>query len=184
MKTIASSARTQIVVVSSVSGIIPSPIGTSYSASKFALQGYFNALRSELSLDNITVTTVLPGPVESNIVRNALANKGYQREKEGKKMATKRCTALMTRGIYYEMSELWIAQNPILLFTYLQQYFPALMRTVFSRIAGPGRIRALREGGDCMSVSGIIWRYFQPTVAAASKGKYCTSSVRDFGHPI
>ncbi|CAM9191904.1 unnamed protein product, partial [Ectocarpus fasciculatus] len=53
----------QFVVVSSVSGFLGTPIGSSYSATKFALHGYFDALRAELADDNIHVVMVCPGPV-------------------------------------------------------------------------------------------------------------------------
>ena len=45
-----------IVVVSSLSGRIGTPISSSYSATKFALHGYFDALRAEVTkLHNIQV---------------------------------------------------------------------------------------------------------------------------------
>ena len=75
------------VVVSSLAGKMGVPLLSSYSASKFALHGYFDALRAEVSLcafqtkslilvqlyvqagvlHNISVTMVCPGPVESEI---------------------------------------------------------------------------------------------------------------------
>lgn len=45
----------KIVVMSSLSGIIATPIASSYSASKFALHGYFDALRTEVSVHNVQV---------------------------------------------------------------------------------------------------------------------------------
>jgi short-subunit dehydrogenase len=70
--------------MSSLSGKLATPIGSSYSATKFALvgiisfifdlffpsisqHGYFDAMRSELADQNIKVTMVCPGPVESEI---------------------------------------------------------------------------------------------------------------------
>jgi len=51
----------RIVNISSVGGKIAVPHMTPYSASKFALVGFSDAMRAELAQDNIYVTTVTPG---------------------------------------------------------------------------------------------------------------------------
>ena len=63
-----------IVNVSSVFGIIAPPRQTAYSASKFALRGFSEALTHELaSRPGIGVTTAYPGGVKTAIARNARA---------------------------------------------------------------------------------------------------------------
>jgi NAD(P)-dependent dehydrogenase (short-subunit alcohol dehydrogenase family) len=51
----------RIVNIASVGGRIAVPHMAPYSASKFALTGFSDAIRSELARDNIYVTTVAPG---------------------------------------------------------------------------------------------------------------------------
>jgi short-subunit dehydrogenase len=51
----------RIVNISSIGGRIAVPHTAPYSASKFALTGFSDAIRSELARDNIYVTTVTPG---------------------------------------------------------------------------------------------------------------------------
>src|SRR5882762_3257165 len=51
----------RIVNISSVGGKIAVPHMAQYSASKFALTGFSDAIRAELARDNICVTTVTPG---------------------------------------------------------------------------------------------------------------------------
>src|SRR5947207_5021201 len=51
----------RIVNISSIGGKIAVPHLASYSASKFALTGFSDAIRAELARDNIHVTTVAPG---------------------------------------------------------------------------------------------------------------------------
>jgi NAD(P)-dependent dehydrogenase (short-subunit alcohol dehydrogenase family) len=51
----------RIVNISSIGGKIAVPHLAPYSASKFALTGFSDAIRSELARDNIYVTTVTPG---------------------------------------------------------------------------------------------------------------------------
>lgn len=55
-----------IINIASQAGKIATPKSTVYSASKFAVLGYSNALRLELKPLNIYVTTVNPGPIETN----------------------------------------------------------------------------------------------------------------------
>jgi len=55
-----------IINIASQAGKIATPKSTIYSATKFAVMGYSNALRLELKPLNIYVTTVNPGPIETN----------------------------------------------------------------------------------------------------------------------
>lgn len=75
-----------IVVMSSISGKIGTPIASSYSSTKFALHGYFNALRSEVSaLNGITVQIVCPGPVATEIAEKTVRDDRYPVSKRAKK---------------------------------------------------------------------------------------------------
>ncbi len=61
-----------IVNVSSIFGIVAPPKQSAYSASKFALRGFSEALTHELAQrPKIGVTTVFPGGVRTSIARNA-----------------------------------------------------------------------------------------------------------------
>lgn len=59
-----------IVIMSSAFGLTGIPFGTLYSASKSALIGLGECLRSEMHRYNIGVTTVCPGLIESDLIRN------------------------------------------------------------------------------------------------------------------
>lgn len=70
----------RIVNISSLFGLI-SPAGQSaYSASKFAVRGFSNALRHELDGSGIGVTVVHPGGVATDIARSARAPAGVSAE--------------------------------------------------------------------------------------------------------
>lgn len=66
-----------IVGVSSVAGYRGLPGRTGYSASKFAVNGFFESLRTELLESGVNVMWVCPGFTTSNI-RNAALNKDVQ----------------------------------------------------------------------------------------------------------
>src|SRR5438067_303806 len=61
----------RIVNISSIGGKVAVPHLASYSASKFALTGFSDAIRAELARDNIHVTTVAPGLMRTGSHVNA-----------------------------------------------------------------------------------------------------------------
>jgi short-subunit dehydrogenase len=61
----------RIVNISSLFGLIAPPGQTAYSASKFAVRGFSEALRHELEGSAVGVTTVHPGGIATSIAKNA-----------------------------------------------------------------------------------------------------------------
>ena len=77
-----------IVNVSSIFGIVAPPRQTAYSASKFALRGFSEALTHELAgRETIGVTTVFPGGVKTGIARNARVPAGANAEAREQQVA-------------------------------------------------------------------------------------------------
>jgi NAD(P)-dependent dehydrogenase (short-subunit alcohol dehydrogenase family) len=70
----------RVVNVSSVYGIVAPPEQTAYSASKFAVRGFSEALRHELEGSDIGVSVVHPGGVATSIVKNARLPAGVTEE--------------------------------------------------------------------------------------------------------
>lgn len=56
----------QIINVASMAGKVPTPKSTVYAATKHAVLGFTYGLRMELNDTNIRVTTVNPGPINTN----------------------------------------------------------------------------------------------------------------------
>ena len=67
-----------IVVVSSIMGIMTTPLRSAYCASKHALHGFFDSLRSEVWKDNIFITIVCPAGIKTGISLNALTGDGQR----------------------------------------------------------------------------------------------------------
>ena len=65
-----------IVNISSLFGLIAPPGQTAYSASKFAVRGFGDALREELAGHEVGVTTVHPGGVATSIADSARVGAG------------------------------------------------------------------------------------------------------------
>lgn len=66
--------------VSSVFGLIAPAEQTAYTSSKFAVRGFTESLRHELSDTNVAVSCVHPGGIKTNIVRNSKLGEGTPAE--------------------------------------------------------------------------------------------------------
>src|ERR1700722_1783721 len=64
-----------IVNISSIAGKRGIPARSEYSASKFAVQGFSEALRAEVAKDGVDVLVVCPGLTQTNFSRNMLEQK-------------------------------------------------------------------------------------------------------------
>ncbi|MEQ8210847.1 MAG: SDR family NAD(P)-dependent oxidoreductase [Lacipirellulaceae bacterium] len=65
-----------VVNVSSILGHRGAPLNSEYSASKFALRGWSEALRAELASDGINVMLVSPGTTETNFFDSLIEKNG------------------------------------------------------------------------------------------------------------
>lgn len=65
-----------IIVISSVAGFAPLIARTGYAASKHALHGFFDSLRSEIEPLGVKVLLVCPSFIQTGIEKNALAGDG------------------------------------------------------------------------------------------------------------
>ncbi len=92
-----------IVGVSSIAGYRGLPGRSGYSASKFALQGWLEAIRTELKNDGVHVMWVCPGFTASNIRNAALTKTGEQQGEspmdEGKLMSSEVCATHILKAI-------------------------------------------------------------------------------------
>ena len=118
-----------IVGVSSIAGYRGLPGRTGYNASKFAVNGWLEALRTELLHTGVNVMWVCPGFTNSNIRNAALNNTGQQQGEttmnEGKMMSSEECAIHITKAIDKRKRTL------VLTFTgkravFMNKFFPAL----------------------------------------------------------
>lgn len=96
-------SRGRIVAVSSLAGLMGVPGRTAYSASKFALTGFFEALRAEVKADGVSVTIAFPGVVATRIRYRGFNASGQAAGESGLKeegaMATEECARLIIDGM-------------------------------------------------------------------------------------
>jgi len=77
--------RGHVVAVSSLAGLVGVPGRTAYSATKFAMTGFFEALRTELKPAGVAVTIAYPGVVATEIRRRGFDARGRPAGRSGLK---------------------------------------------------------------------------------------------------
>ncbi len=96
-------ARGSVVAVSSLAGLVGVPGRTAYGATKFAMTGFFEALRVELAHAGVSVTTAYPGVVATRIRHHEFnaAGKpaGASALKEHNAMPVEECARLIIDGM-------------------------------------------------------------------------------------
>ncbi|KAL7589174.1 hypothetical protein Lser_V15G38257 [Lactuca serriola] len=95
--------------MSSAAGKAPAPGQAVYSASKFALNGYFHSLRSKFYQKGIMVTVVCPRPI---VTSNAPATSTTSKEK---RVSSERYAELVLVATSHGLKEAWISYNLCLL---------------------------------------------------------------------
>jgi dehydrogenase/reductase SDR family protein 7 len=145
----------------SVAGKTGSPISATYAATKAAVLGFMNSLRMEAGWRGLSVVNVCPGPVDSEVTLHAFteapgAELGKPAEDAATRMPARRCARLMAAAIWARLPEAWIAPQPILLYTYVAQFCPALFFSLGQR-AGRRRVEALQRGSTGYDSIRSVW---------------------------
>ncbi len=118
-----------IVGVSSIAGYRGLPGRSGYSASKFAVQGWLEAIKTELMADGVHVMWVCPGFTTSNIRNAALSKDGSSHGEtpmdESRMMSAEECALHILKAIRKKKRTL------VLTFTgkrtvFMQKFFPKL----------------------------------------------------------
>jgi short-subunit dehydrogenase len=95
-------SRGRIVAVASLAGLVGVPGRTAYSGSKFAMVGFFEALRTELPGTGVSVTIAYPGVVATGIRLRGFNAQGKPAGKSGldesTAMGVEQCARLIIEG--------------------------------------------------------------------------------------
>jgi short-subunit dehydrogenase len=118
-----------IVGISSIAGYRGLPGRSGYSASKFALQGWLESLRTELMGSGVHVMWVCPGFTASNIRNAALNSQGEAQGEspldEGKLMSADACAIHILRAIEKKKRTLVLTMTGKRAI-FLNRFFPSL----------------------------------------------------------
>lgn len=119
----------QLVVTTSINGRFGFPLRCAYSSSKHALYGFFETIQAEYYNDNIRVTIVCPGRVQTKISFYALEKDGKQHGKMDAGQAGG-CTSevagkKIVKAVYKKKREVLVGKYELLM-VYIKRFFPAL----------------------------------------------------------
>lgn len=98
-----------IINISSILGRRGVPYETAYCASKFALRGFSEALRTELLTDGIDVSTIFPGAVESEIWDSAANQTGLEMPDFVPKFPARDLAAMIVQNARFPQPEIVMA---------------------------------------------------------------------------
>ncbi len=122
-----------IVTTSSLSGKLSTPMRSGYCASKHALHGFFDALRAEVYRDNIQITLICPGYIQTNISYNAVSGDGTKFGKldnnQANGMAVETCAEKILDAVYRQKEEVYMGGKEVL-GVYLKRFFPRLLSKI------------------------------------------------------
>jgi len=126
-----------MVVISSVAGKIGVPMRSGYSATKFALHGFFEALRAEEERNGVHVTMVCPGYIRTDISLSALRGDGRRHAKMDSEIArgmpVEECARQVLRGVARKKKEIVVAAAREKALVYAKRFFPDLLARMVGR---------------------------------------------------
>lgn len=125
-----------IIVMSSIAGFSPLYGRSGYSASKYALHGLFESLRSELKAKGVRVMMVCPGFTATDIEKNALGGDGrpttHPRSTTGKIATPDEVAEAIYRGVLRNKRLLVLSTVGKLAYL-VSRFFPASYERVMTK---------------------------------------------------
>ena len=127
----------QLVVTTSIAGRFGFPLRCAYSSSKHALYGFFETIQAEYYDQNIRVTIVCPGRVQTNISFYALEKDGSQHGKLDKGQAggvtSEQAARKIVNAVAKRKREVLVGRKELLM-TYIKRFFPGLAARLTRKI--------------------------------------------------
>ena len=119
-----------VIGISSIAGHRGLPARTGYSASKFALNGFLETLRTEMWKKNVHVLIASPGFTSTNIRKRSLTKDGSSQatspRNEGKEMSAEECAQHIYKATVRRKKILTLTMQGKLV-VFLNKWFPGLM---------------------------------------------------------
>jgi short-subunit dehydrogenase len=117
---------------------VGTPRRSTYSASKHALQGYFDSLRAEVHDLGVHVTLLCPGFIKTDLTHSALTGDGstYGDKPDAVKRSAitpEECASQMVEAIEKDATEILIGGKELSA-AYLKRVSPGLLAKVIRRV--------------------------------------------------
>ena len=138
--------RGLIIAVSSVAGYTPLIARTGYAASKHAMHGFFDSLRTELEPEGVDVMMVCPSFIATQIARNAIGGDGrpvrHAQVTVGRPLTPDDAAALIFAGAERRKRQVFVGRTARTAW-HLSRFAPRLYERIMAR-----RLRAELESDD------------------------------------
>ncbi|SOE22194.1 Short-chain dehydrogenase [Spirosomataceae bacterium TFI 002] len=120
-------------VTSSLSGKFGSPMRSGYCASKHALHGFYDSLRTEVFKYNIKVTIICPGYINTDISKNALAPDGQKHGKmdtnQEQGLSVQKCASQIVKAVEKNKTEVYMGGKEVF-GVYLKRFLPSVLEKI------------------------------------------------------
>jgi short-subunit dehydrogenase len=144
-----SQSQGRIVSISSIGGKLAVPGNSSYVASKFAINGFFDSLRMELAQAGVSITVIYPSWVVTEFHESMLDKDGKQRGKEGRKiynnkmMTAEECAQIILKSSAKRKREVLMGSAPLAL--WLKLIMPRMLDRIIIKFFFKPVVNRLRQ---------------------------------------
>lgn len=129
-----------VIVISSVAGKIGTPLRSGYAGAKHAVQGYFDSLRAEMFKNNVAVTIIFPGYINTDISKNALVGDGSHYEKVDDAiqngLPVDVCAQQIIASIAAQKEEVIVSELREKIGVLIKRFFPSVMSRMVRNLDG------------------------------------------------
>lgn len=127
----------QLVVTTSIAGKFGFPLRCAYSSSKHALYGFFETVQAEYYNDNIRVTFICPGRVQTNISLYALESDGSAHGKmdagQAGGISSEKAARKIVNAIYRKKREAMVGGKELIM-VHIKRLCPGLAAKIARKI--------------------------------------------------
>jgi short-subunit dehydrogenase len=128
----------QLAGTSSIVGKFGFPYRSAYSSSKHAIHGFFESLLAENVKNNIRVSVIIPGRVQTNISKFALNKDGKEHGQidpgQANGITSEKAARIICAGLKREKREILVGGKELLM-VHIRRFLPSLYYRMASRIA-------------------------------------------------
>ncbi len=125
------------VVITSLMGKFGGPLRSSYAAAKHGLHGFFDSLRAEVWRENIHVTLICPGFVQTKISLKALTGNGKPQntmdDATANGLSAENFAIKAVNAIRRQTEEVYIGKKEVL-GVYLKRFFPGILSRIMRKV--------------------------------------------------
>ncbi len=127
----------KIVGTSSIVGKFGFPLRSAYSASKHAIHGFMETVRAENINNNIKVSVLIPGRVQTNISLNALTKEGVAHGKmddgQAGGITVEKAASTIRMGIEKNKNEILVGAKELLM-VHIRRFLPRLAYKLVTKV--------------------------------------------------